>query len=159
MAWAASVSIDDVLVLAEKYRGARGVRKLPEVLALVDGGAASPKESWLRLLLIDVGFPAPTTQIPVHLGRRLVAVLDMGWEEYKVAVEFDGDQHRSERRQYVKDLSRYETLEDLGGVIIRVVAEHRAADIIDRVDKALQSPLSPSRTFSRSRRFRRPILQ
>jgi hypothetical protein len=138
LAWATSVSIDDVLVLAEKYRGARGVRNLRAVLALVDGGAASPKESWLRLLLIDAGCPAPTTQIPIHHGRRLVAVLDMGWEEYKVAIEYDGDQHRSERRQYVKDLSRYETLEDLGWVIIRVVAEHRAADIIDRVDTALR---------------------
>jgi hypothetical protein len=62
--------------------------------AEVDAGAQSPKESWLRLLLVDAGLPAPTTQIPVLDGYRVVALLDMGWEECKVAVEYDGDQHQ-----------------------------------------------------------------
>ncbi len=31
----------------------------------MDAGAQSPKETWLRLLLIDAGFPRPQTQIPV----------------------------------------------------------------------------------------------
>lgn len=56
---------EEVLQLAARYPAARGVRRLRPVLRLVDGGAASPKESWLRLLLIDAGLPAPTTQIPV----------------------------------------------------------------------------------------------
>lgn len=34
------------------------------------------------------------------------AYVDMGWEDIKVAVEYDGDQHRSNRRQYVKDIRR-----------------------------------------------------
>jgi hypothetical protein len=48
-------SFEDVSVLGKRYRGARGVRRLGEVLPLADGAAASPKESWLRLLLIDAG--------------------------------------------------------------------------------------------------------
>ena len=40
-----------------------------EVLPLVDGGAASPQETRLRLLFIDSGLPRPTTQIPVVEGR------------------------------------------------------------------------------------------
>jgi hypothetical protein len=39
-------SFEDVSVLAKRYRGARGLRRLAKVLPLVDGGAASPKESW-----------------------------------------------------------------------------------------------------------------
>jgi hypothetical protein len=107
------------------------------VLPLVDGGAASPKESWLRLLLIDAGLPKPTTQIAVNDGWRLVGLLDMGWEDFLVAVEYDGDQHRTDRRQYVKDLGRMAKFADLGWIVIRVVAEHRPDDILDHVFQAL----------------------
>jgi hypothetical protein len=90
------------------------VRRLKEVLPLVDGGAASPKETWLRLLLIDAGLPKPTTQIPVYEGGVLIGFLDMGWEDFKVAAEYDGDQHRTDRKQYVKDQRRHPKLESLG---------------------------------------------
>jgi very-short-patch-repair endonuclease len=130
-------SFEDVSVLTKRYRGARGLRRLRDVLPLVDGGAASPKESWLRLHLIDAGLPKPTTQIPVHQGWRLMGVLDMGWEDYQVAVEYDGDQHRADRRQFVKDIDRLANIQDQGWVVIRVVAEHRPDDIIRRVYQAL----------------------
>jgi hypothetical protein len=130
-------SFEDVSVLAKRYRGARGLRRLEDVLPLVDGGAASPKESWLRLLLIDAGLPKPTTQIPVNDGWRAVGVLDLGWEDYMVAVEYDGDQHRTDRRQFVKDINRLTTFQDLGWVVIRVVAEHRPGDIVGRAHEAL----------------------
>ncbi|MEB3982634.1 hypothetical protein OQ968_15340 [Mycobacterium sp. 663a-19] len=130
-------STKDVLLLADKYPGARGVRKLRSVLRLVDGGAASPKETWLRLLLIDAGLPAPTTQIPVVDGYRALAMLDMGWREFGVAVEYDGDQHRSDRRQYVKDQWRLRKLAEMGWIVIRVIAEDKPADVIERVRRAL----------------------
>jgi hypothetical protein len=130
-------SVEDVAVLAKRYRGARGLRRLGQVLPLVDGGAASPKESWLRLLLIDAGLPRPTTQIPVNDGWRGVGVLDMGWEAYMVAAEYDGEQHRTYRRRFVKDIGRLATFQDLGWVVIRVVAEHRPDDIVGRVHEAL----------------------
>jgi hypothetical protein len=75
---AAPFSVEDVLLLAKRYQGARGLRRLRVALPLVDAGAQSPKESWLRLLLVDAGLPAPTTQIPVLDGYRVVALLDMG---------------------------------------------------------------------------------
>jgi hypothetical protein len=70
---AAPFSTEEVLMLVKRYPGARGVRRLRGALPLVDGGAASPKETWLRLLLIDAGFPVPTTQIPVLDGYAVVA--------------------------------------------------------------------------------------
>ena len=122
--------------LATRHRGSPSVRQLRSVLPLVDGGAASPKETWLRLLLIDAGFPAPATQIPVHENWHLVAMLDMGWQEVGVAVEYDGDQHRTERRQYVRDIGRLRKLESLGWVVIRVIAEDRPIDVVQRVAEA-----------------------
>jgi len=98
-------SIEDVLLLAKRFRGARGLKALRAALPLVDEGAASPRETWLRLLDIDAGLPRPTTQIPIVEGRgRLVRMADMGWEEFMVVSEYDGDQHRTNRRQYTKDV-------------------------------------------------------
>jgi hypothetical protein len=132
-------STEDVLVLAKRYRGARGVRQLRELLPLVDGGAASPKETWLRLLLIDAGFPKPTTQIPLHQGWNLLAMLDMGWEEFMVAAEYDGDQHRTDRRQYVWDIDRHRKVAGKGWIAVRVIAEDRDEDIVKRVRRAMVS--------------------
>ncbi|OMC16777.1 endonuclease domain-containing protein [Mycobacterium sp. SP-6446] len=130
-------SMEDVLLLAKRYPGARRVRRLRSVLHLVDGGAASPKETWLRLLLVDAGLPTPTTQIPVVDGYRALAMLDMGWREFGVAVEYDGDQHRSDRRQYVKDQWRLRKLAEFGWIIIRVIAEDKPEDVIERATTAL----------------------
>lgn len=134
---ASRFSVEAVDVLAARHRGARGVRQLRALLPLVDAGAASPRETWLRLLLIDAGFPRPVTQIPVVQGWRPLAMLDMGWEEYLVAAEYDGDHHRSDRRQYVKDLRRLRMLEKMGWLVVRVVAEDAPSDIIARVGEAL----------------------
>jgi hypothetical protein len=130
-------SIEDVLLLVKRHAGARGIRRLRAVLPLVDAGAASPKETWLRLLLIDAGLPVPETQIPVHANWRLVGVLDMGWEAYKVAAEYDGDQHRSDRYRYVRDQRRLRKLAELGWIIVRVIAEDRSDEIATRARDAL----------------------
>jgi hypothetical protein len=131
-------SVEDVLLLAKRYPGARGLRRLRAALPLVEGGAESPKETWLRLLLlIDAGLPTPTTQIPVLDGYWPVAFVDMGWEKYKVAVEYDGDQHRSDRRRYVKDQRRLRKLEQMGWIVIRVIAEDKPDDVVRRVRAAL----------------------
>ena len=107
-------------------------------LELVDPGAESPRESYLRLLLIDAGLPRPQTQIPV-LGTNgiPVAYLDLGWEEHLVGVEYDGDHHRTDRRQYVKDIRRLEMLERMGWIVVRVVAEDGPSRILRRVREAL----------------------
>lgn len=56
----------DVELLAKRYHGRRGIRRARIALDLVDPGAESPRETWLRLLLIRAGFPPPQTQIPVY---------------------------------------------------------------------------------------------
>jgi hypothetical protein len=133
-------SMDDVLLLAKRHRRARGLKQLHAVLPLVDGGAASPQETRLRLLFIDAGFPRPTTQIPVVDGRgRLVRPVDMGWEDFMVAAEYDGDQHRTNRKVYVKDMRALAELQRLAWIVIRVIKEDRDEDIIDRAYRALVS--------------------
>jgi hypothetical protein len=129
--------VEAMLLLAKRYPGARGLRRLRAVLPLVDPGASSPKETWERLMLIDAGLPVPETQIPVNEGWRTVGVLDMGWEKYRVAAEYDGDHHRTDRRQYARDQWRIRKLEALGWIVIRVIAEDKPDDVVRRVRDAL----------------------
>jgi hypothetical protein len=133
---ATGVKAEDVLEIADRYRGARGLRQLRIALDLFDAGAASPKETWLRLLLIRAGYPRPQTQIPVVTADGARYYLDMGWPDIKVAVEYDGDQHRSDRGQYVKDIRRLDAVQELGWTMVRVISEHRPAEILSRVQRA-----------------------
>lgn len=132
-------TIDEVQRIIERNPRARGLPQLRELLPLVDAGAQSPRESLTRLRLIDAGFPKPQTQIPIIDGGRIVAYLDMGWEEFKVAVEYDGDQHRTERRQYVKDIGRSRMLDAMRWMVIRVITEDHPQQVLARVYQALVS--------------------
>jgi AbiEi antitoxin C-terminal domain/Protein of unknown function (DUF559) len=137
LAQAVEVKMADIELLIERYRGRHGMKSARAALELVDGGAQSPKETWLRLLLIRAGFPRPQTQIAVRNEWGWAeAYLDMGWEDIKVAVEYDGDQHRATRYQYVKDIRRLEMLDRYGWIVVRVVAEDHPGDIISRVARA-----------------------
>lgn len=137
LARATPIKIADVELLAERYSGRRGIVQARKAIALSDSGAQSPKESWLRIVLVEAGFPAPQTQIPVtdEFGE-VIAYLDMGWEEPRVAVEYDGDHHRTDRRQYGWDIRRSEMLQRRGWIVVRVVVGDRPADIIHRVRAA-----------------------
>jgi hypothetical protein len=133
----ATFQTSDVARCIDRYGPVRGVRQLRELLPMIDCGAESPKESWLRLLIVDAGLPAPETQIPVLDGGFPIAYLDMGWRDIRLAVEYDGDQHR-ERNQYVKDLRRIPMLERHGWEVIRVIAEDRPREVLRRIREAFE---------------------
>lgn len=154
---------EEVTMLMQRYGPVRGVRQLRELLPVVDPGAASPPESRLRLLLIDNGFPIPETQIPVFDGDAPFAYLDMGWRHIHLAVEYDGDQHRTDRPQYVKDMRRHPKIAQRGWEVIRVIAEDRDAQILSTVYEAwlrrggaeIDKMARFTRTFAPERRFGR----
>jgi hypothetical protein len=144
LARATDLKLADVELLMQRYRGRRGLLRARVSLDLVDAGAESPKESWLRLIVIRAGLPRPKTQLRVYdkLTAK-VAYLDMGWEDLKVAAEYDGEHHQSDLRQYRYDAKRHEMLQRLGWVVIRVLAGDRQPDIIRRVRaaRARRTPL------------------
>ena len=137
LAAATGFKVRDVEDIAAKHPHTRGLRQLRLALDLVDSGAQSPKETWLRLLLIRAGFPTPQTQIPVIGADGYPRYfLDMGWKHIMLAVEYDGDQHRTDRSQFAKDVDRLEYVHRLGWTVVRVVSEHRGYEVIRRVQRA-----------------------
>jgi very-short-patch-repair endonuclease len=128
-------TVEDVGRIADRYPGARGITSLRAALDLADGGAESPKETELRLLLVRDGLPRPTTQIKV--GKRRI---DMGWPRVKVGVEYDGGQHWTDPGKHAEDIERLEFLASQGWIIVRVSARqlHRQPqEVLRRVRDAL----------------------
>lgn len=137
LARATRLKTAEIELLAERHKGHRNIRRARRALTLVDAGAESPRETWLRLLVIEAGYPPPQTKIPVYGAYgELVAVVDMGWENVKIALEYEGDHHRIDRRTFGKDIERYEALPELGWIAIRVTAEHMPGGILARLAAA-----------------------
>lgn len=133
---------DDIRAIADANPGVRGVRRLRAALALADGGAESPRESLLRMLLVGAGLPTPETQIEFFDDYGDVVIrIDMGWREWRVAVEYDGVQHWTDGRQRSWDIDRIAILDSMGWAVIRVSADmlRRPDVIIARVTAKLRA--------------------
>ncbi|MCF6388286.1 DUF559 domain-containing protein [Mycobacterium sp. MBM] len=131
------VTAEEVATLFPHHRGVRGLVQLRDVVELMDGGAESPQETRTRLILVKAGLPKPRTQIRVHRYR-----LDMGYDEFKVGVEYDGEQHWTDAAQHARDIDRLADLSALGWRIVRVSAEIlrcRPQVVIARTCQALRA--------------------
>jgi Protein of unknown function (DUF559) len=113
--------------------------RLDRAAALIRRGVRSPKETELRLLLLEAGLPEPEINGVVldDRGAR-VAECDLVYRRAKVVLEYEGDGHR-ERARFRKDIARYDRLQDLGWRVIRVTQEdlQHPADLLARIRRAL----------------------
>jgi hypothetical protein len=98
-----------------------GVSTLRDALPFVRLGASSRPETWTRLTLMDAGLPEPTLDHDVfdEYGMFLACV-DMAYPELRIAIEYEGDHHRSDAQQWAKDVDRYDALTAHGWRVIRV---------------------------------------
>lgn len=149
LAVATDVPADDALAPLERHPRARGRRRAPVALGLMDSGGQSPKETWLRLLFTDAGFPRPRTQIEVSDGVSM-AILDMGWDDILVAADYDGYQHLTDRQRYVHDIGRNEMVAREGWFDLHVVAEHSRSYIVRRTADAFARRGRPLKLRQRS---------
>jgi very-short-patch-repair endonuclease len=138
---ATGIPVGAIADIAQRYPGARNIRRLRHVLELADNGAESPQETRVRLILIRGGLPRPVTQIRVGSRR-----LDMGWPEWKVGVEYDGAQHWTDELQHAGHIDRLDYFAGLGWRIVRASAVHLRRDpqgIVCRAAEALRAAGAP----------------
>ncbi|NYG07213.1 hypothetical protein BJ986_001700 [Phycicoccus badiiscoriae] len=108
--------------------GGRGRRKLRAASELVRSGSGSPMETRARLAFGEAGLPEPELNATVYAeDGHFLARVDFMWRGPRVIVEYEGDQHRSDRRQWENDIQRVRLLEDLGWKVVRITA----ADLAD----------------------------
>jgi len=103
--------------------GARGSRRLAEVVALADPRAESPPESRLRVALVRAGLPRPEVQYPVLDEHEFeLARADLAYPAAKLAIEYDGSAHFEAGRAR-RDRERDGELAGIGWQTLRVVAD------------------------------------
>lgn len=94
-------------VLLDRPAGRRGVTGLADVVAASDPRSESPPETRMRLIMARRGLPAPILQYEVFdEGGLFVARVDFGWKDVRVAGEYQGDHHRTDRAQWRRDQRR-----------------------------------------------------
>lgn len=133
-------SIESLVEAVSEAPGRRGLATARLALPLIRAGSESPGESLLRVLLHDAGMPPSALNFSVFdRHTQFVARVDLAYVDQRVAVEYEGDHHRTDRAQWHKDIHRQGRLEDLGWRVVRVTAaDLRApATLIAHLSRAL----------------------
>ncbi len=107
-------------------RGRRYLRqrsKVERALDMIRAGVDSPQETRLRLWVIERGLPEPEVH-PGIFSPYLDRVIepDLGFREQRLALEYEGDHHRSSPAQWDSDIRRDEGLRRMGWVVLKVTA-------------------------------------
>lgn len=115
----------------------RGVVRARRWAPHVSNRAASPRESLLRFWLLDSGLPEPTVQLRIcdRFGRQ-VASADLGYDRWKIALEYEGRQH-ADPEQFGRDIDRYSLMAADDWLVLRFAARHGRHAVVERTRRAL----------------------
>ncbi|WP_157803016.1 hypothetical protein [Compostimonas suwonensis] len=132
----------------DRFAGHRGVRALRAALPLLSDRAESPAESELRVVLALAGLPTPLVnhEIRTRTGR-FIARVDLLFPENRLVVEYQGDHHRTDQKQWRRDLARAAELESERYRVTEVTADDLRSEpaLIARIRRLLSFPVPLSR--------------
>jgi Protein of unknown function (DUF559) len=132
-------TVSELAAFAERCRGIHGASAFGAAVERARPGADSPKESQSRLVIVAAGLPEPVVQFEVWVDGVRRAVIDLAYPELKIAIEYEGDHHRTDAAQWAKDIRRQELLESLGWIVIRVTKgelRRGGRELVERVRRA-----------------------
>lgn len=127
-----------------RRRGGRGVARLRQAVALARPASASAWESKARVAFGLWGLPEPELNVDVRDGDgRWLARPDFVWRAAHVVAEYDGDQHRTDRRAWQYERERRAGLEDAGWAYVELTAlTLTQPDLRERLRRRLQAYLT-----------------
>jgi hypothetical protein len=134
------VPLADLRARAASFRG-RGAPLVRVAADLVRAGAESRQESRLRVAMALAGLPEPELQAELRdPDGRFVARVDLYDPERDIAIEYEGDIHRS-RAQFARDLERYDDLAAKGTRVVRIGASFTStpAKSLARIERAYRA--------------------
>ena len=136
----AKVTLSELLSVPS---GRRGRRRALAALDEARPGSRSPMESRARLAFVRGGLPEPELNAPIwDSAGEWLATADFVWRAQRVVVEYEGDQHRVDRRQWQADVARIRLLEALGWKVIRITARDLAPDRVASTIALIAAALS-----------------
>ena len=112
---------DDLVAEVARHAGLRGVVNARQVVAWADARSESPQESRVRAECLRAGFPPPDLQISIcdAWGNEIYRI-DLGWKEYKLGVEYDGQQfHLFDQAVFRRDRQKQNHLLSMGWELLR----------------------------------------
>lgn len=98
------------------------LRRANATLLAADPRSQSPMESWTRCLIGDAGLPAPVPQLRVRTPNGRAKFLDLGWEQWRVGVEYDGMGSHLGPAAETGDRRRHSVLRNLGWEVMVLTA-------------------------------------
>lgn len=131
----------DLAAVIQRAHSRRGVRRARQAVDLVRPRVDSPMETRVRLMVVDAGLPCPITGYVVHDHSGWIGEVDLAYPEWKIAIEYDGDVHRT-RRAWAADHAKTQLLLDAGWVVIRLTARdvlHTPALTIHRLRQHIKA--------------------
>ena len=106
-------------------QGHRGCRLARLALADIRPGTDSPAESRVRLVVVRAGLPEPSIGHTVtDADGYWVGTPDLAFVEQRIAIEYEGDGHRTDARTFQDDIDRRERLQRAGWRVLRVTSRH-----------------------------------
>lgn len=127
----------------EALAGATGrhCRRAHRVAELVRERVDSPQETRLRLMIVLAGLPEPECNIDLGDEWFFIGRVDLYLRDWNIAVEYEGDQHRTDPVVFARDLDRIAQLTASGVLVVRIAKTHMRTprDVVNRVFTALTS--------------------
>ena len=112
----------------ERYRGKSQCHK---AYRHITGTALSPQETRTRLALTRHGLPEPECNITIrdlHFTSGAPVTVDLAWRTAKIAIEYDGDHHRTQRAQWMNDHQKRNLLQNNDWKVFVIDAAALATD-------------------------------
>lgn len=108
-------------LIARPYRRHRA--RLDALLPQLSTASASPPESHLRLLLRQWDLPQPELDFDVRSSDgEFLGCSEFAYPAFRLALEYEGDHHRTERSQWERDIAKYRAYAEHGWEVFRVTA-------------------------------------
>lgn len=124
----------------ERFRG-RGKARAAQALQLIRLGAESRPETLVRLAIRADGLPEPELNVDVYSDEGIfIGRADMLYRRFRVAVEYDGDQHRVDTAQFDRDVGRLDDFAAAGWRVVRITKRGWFSDragCVERIRQAL----------------------
>lgn len=112
----------DLAASVRRYPTKRWRARRVEALRLLNDRAESPQESRLRVHLVRSGLPEPAVNPNIFYRGVFLGRVDMLYLEWGLIIEYEGEQHRTDARQWQKDIARVNDFADIGLRTIRATA-------------------------------------
>lgn len=105
---------------AATISGVHGIKRVRKALADARERVESPKETELRLLLQDEGFLEPVVNYEIRApGTGEGFRLDLAYPSLRIAIEYDGFWHSTDKERHRADRRKDDVLHELGWRVVR----------------------------------------